>query len=167
MVINFLFLVCCGTDLSEDQSSYEQVFVDSLNNDGDLFEVRVPKNSSVKKEGAFMDEVVAYSFYDSLNNKIMRLGCGFHTDYDFFENINSQIDKLDSFYLVGIKNRVFFVGENLKKEKVFMYNIKLSSECSKNDLVCHPKKFWFTCDSTQVDEIICKKIISSLKYRKN
>lgn len=166
MVVNLLFLACCGNDLSDNRSSYEHVFIDSLNNDGDLFEIQVPQSVSVRKDDSFMDEMVAYSFYDSLNNKILRLGYGFHSNYDLFENINRQMSKLDSFYLVGIRNRGFFSGDSFKKEKVFMYNIKLSSECQEKVVDCHSTKFWFTYDSTRVDETVCKKIISSLKYRK-
>lgn len=183
MAISFLLLMSCDQNLASNHSSTNKVFCDSLSNDGDMFELNVPKDISVKKH-SWMDEVVSYTFFDSLSNPFLSLSYGFYTEVDIFETNNKENVKMDTFYLVGIKNRGFFVGDSLKKEKIHMYDISLSSQClyvealskpkSQNDHMkkfdmnrkCIPKKMWFSYDSSKVDENVCYSIISSLKYRK-
>lgn len=170
MAISFLLLMSCDQNLASNHSSTNKVFCDSLSNDGDMFELNVPKDISVKKH-SWMDEVVSYTFFDSLSNPFLSLSYGFYTEVDIFETNNKENVKMDTFYLVGIKNRGFFVGDSLKKEKIHMYNIYLSSQCSKVDKSktsenCRPENIWFSYDSSKVDENMCYSIISSLKYRK-
>ena len=151
-----------------------QVFTDFLNCDGDMFELSIPKSYSIKKgEGDGWGGAI-YTFFDSLQKPFMVLEHGNHTLVINFGKMRENENELDSFFLEGVVNHSFFDEDSLKIEKLHIYDINLSSQCikKKNNMskdfaqICPPKMLWFSYDSTEVDETICQKIISSLKYRK-
>lgn len=161
--------------------------MDSLSYDGDMFEVSLPKSYTIKKMGTFMEEITVYCFFDSLQRPLMDLTYGSHTDMRRFEKLRKKKNELDTFFFDTVFNdKIQEEGLSIIR-KVHVFDISLSSESFKtkmqekdlkkymdngyeivNDSVwIHlSRMLWFSYDSTQVDEAVCKKIISSLKYRR-
>lgn len=188
IVVNLLLLSsCCQEEADESLTKDVQVFMDSLSYDGDMFEVSLPKSYTIKKMGTFMEEITVYCFFDSLQRPLMDLTYGSHTDMRRFEKLRKKKNELDTFFFDTVFNdKIQEEGLSIIR-KVHVFDISLSSESFKtkmqekdlkkymdngyeivNDSVwIHlSRMLWFSYDSTQVDEAVCKKIISSLKYRR-
>lgn len=160
-----LTVVSCGTENSRN----ERVFSDLLSLDEkdstEYFELRLPGSVSVSKVENF--ETTTYLFSDSIQENFMSLRIGFYWEnLALFDLKEKNITKMDSFYYFGSKNKFFFVGDSLKKKKLILFQIIPSFECRKENQNCTPWPFVFQYDSTKVDEELCKKIMSSLKYFK-
>lgn len=174
IIVSLLFFGGCSQKTDELIMENMQVFADSLNYDGDMFEISIPKSYSIKKGKGDGWGGAIYTFFDSLQKPFMVLEQGNHTLVVNFGEERGKEDELDSFFQEGVVNHSFFEEDTLKIEKLHIFDINLSSQCikmkknKKKDftLICPPKMLWFSYDSTEVDETVCKKIISSLKYRK-
>lgn len=186
IVVNLLLLSSCRQeDADEPVMKDVQVYMDSLNYDGDMFEVSLPRSYSVKKMGTYI-EITSYLFYDSLQKPIMGLTYGSHTDMRRFQKLRKK-DELDTFFLDTIFNEKSLEEDPPITRKVYVFDIGLSSQRLKSKVrekdrkkymddgyeivndsvwIYPPETLWFYYDSTQVDEAVCKKIISSLKYRR-
>ena len=173
IIVNLLFLLGCSQQKESFEMPKFQLFADSLNYEGDMFEIFIPKSYSIKKgDGGEWGGI--YTFFDSVQKPFMVLEHGNHSLVINFGETRENKVELDSFFLEGIVNHSFFDEDTLKVEKLHIFDINLSSQCikmpnnTKKDfsLYCPPKMLWFSYDSTEVDEAVCKKIISSLKYRK-
>ncbi len=185
-ILNILLFSSCHHETVDDITSSDmQKYADSLNYNGDLFEVSFPKSYSITKRESKNTPLTAYIFKDSLKRSFMSLTHGSHADFSFYGKIRQN--QLDSFFLEDVVNKSYFKDDSLKIRKYHIFDINLSSDCDKikvkkslvkeyekkgfkvlNDscLVCFPVVMWFAYDSAAVDESVCKKIISSLKYRK-
>lgn len=188
IVVNLLLLSSCRQeDAGESLTKDVQVFMDSLNYDGDMFEVSLPKSYTVKKMGTFMEEITVYAFYDSLQKFIMDLTFGSHTDMRCYQKLRTKKDELDTFFLDTIFSEKKLEEDPPQIKKVYVFDIGLSSQRLKKKVrekdrkmymdngyeivndsawIYPPAMLWFEYDSTQVDEAVCKRIIYSLKYRK-
>lgn len=187
IVVNLLLLSACHQESADEPVMKDvQVYMDSLNYDGDMFEVSLPRSYTVKKMGTFI-EITSYLFYDSLQNPIMGLTYGFHSDMRRYKKLRKREDKLDTFFLDTIFNEKSLKEDTPITRKVYVFDISLSSQRLKKKVrekdrkkymddgyeivddsvwIYPPEMLWFYYDSTQVDEAVCKKIISSLKYRR-
>ncbi len=185
-ILNILLFSSCHQEAVDEKTSSDmQKYADSLNYNGDLFEVSLPKSYSIKKSGSMSSPLTIYTFKDSLKRTFMSLTHGSHADFSFYGKIRQN--QLDTFFLENIINKSYFKGDSLKIKKYHIFDINPSSDCERinvqkslaeeyekkgfkvlNDscLVCYPIVVWFAYDSTTVNESVCKKIISSLKYRK-
>ena len=178
IIASLPILLGCSQRNDEFMMENLQVFADSLNYEGDMFEISIPKSYSIKKgEGDGWGGAI-YTFFDSMQKPFMVLEHGNHTLVINFGKMRENENELDSFFLEGVVNHSFFDKDSLKIEKMHIYDINLSSQCikrqnKKNNMskgftqICPPKMLWFSYDSTEVDDANCKKIISTLKYRKN
>lgn len=170
-----------------------QVYADSMNSDGDMFEVLIPKSYSVRKSGIIMGEIVCYTFLDSLQKPFMYLTLGIgnpevnHLGYQANQNV------LDSFILLEPVYRSYFDNDTLKIKKISnVFDIYFSSRYIKapkrksfsyknpetkryehkyqntgDSIIWYDMdRLHFEYDSTKVDASMCKKIISTLRYRK-
>ncbi|MBO4830275.1 MAG: hypothetical protein J5534_12780 [Fibrobacter sp.] len=133
-----------------------------------------------------MEEITVYCFFDSLQRPLMDLTYGSHTDMRRFQKLRKK-DELDTFFLDTIFNEKSLEEDPPITRKVYVFDIGLSSQRLKSKVrekdrkkymddgyeivndsvwIYPPETLWFYYDSTQVDEAVCKKIISSLKYRR-
>lgn len=107
--------------------------------------------------------MTSYVFLDSLRQPFMRLAHGFHSDVSASKWWKFK-DSLDVFIFDKQWDHGFFDKDSLKRKRVYLFNIILSSQCSKN--LCPPLFLWFTYDPVKENQQLCEKIIFSLKYRK-
>lgn len=170
-----------------------QVYADSMNSDGDMFEVLIPKSYSVRKSGIIMGEIVCYTFLDSLQKPFMYLTLGIgNPEVNHLNRVANQ-DILDSFILLEPDYRSYFDNDTLKIKKISnVFDIYFSSRYIKmpkrksfsyknpetkryehryqntgDTIIWYDmERLHFEYDSTKVDTSMCEKIISTLRYRK-
>lgn len=184
IIAGIFFLFSCSQEQHvEKKDSLYTTFADSLNSRGDMFEITIPKSFFIQKSESHF-EMTTYGIYDSSQNFLLTMGAGGHSEVPIggCSAVNGSV--LDSFFVETVWSHGYFdENDSLKREKFFVYDIVLSSECSKenprkkrsssgfyierdNSLFrCSHSHVWFVYDSTKVDERITEKIISSLKYR--
>lgn len=164
IVVSLSCLLGCSQEkASRPANSNLQVYVDSLNVDGDFFEVSFPRSYSIKKNGTWLDEVTSYTFYDSLQRPFMNLNHGLHSDISGSQWGKFK-DSLDAFIFDRKWDYNFFDEDSLKRKRFYLFDIILSSQCSK--AFCPPSFVWFTYNPANVNQQVCEKIIFSLRYRK-
>lgn len=180
----FLLLSCNQEQHVKKEDSLYTTIKASLNNRGDMYEFTIPKSFIVQKSEPYF-EMTTYAIYDSLQNHFLTVGSGRGSNVPIggCSEVNNNV--LDSFFVETAWTHGFFDEiDSLNREKFFVYDIVLSSECLKVNsrkkkslsvfyierdnflFMCPHSHVWFVYDSAKVDERVAEKIISSLRYRK-